>query len=270
MNIHLYVIGALYLLIPISALIILRIRHKYRIASIITGIAGFFLSMRVLMTVVNVIFTLLGVTRDFWSAHPVLNEAMNIVLNVVFQNIVLYFLMKLVLKSRLSLYDSMAMGISFCLGNCFIEGYYSIYLIRILKSHEAGILDRLASDALPLEKLQETVDEALSFGMGHYYLQLFAALTVVCLSAVLCMLLYHALKKPDQRFIYLACGIHAICLVLIDLSMLSSGNLLYFLANLTALLIAGAIFVLYKKWYRQQQIELARKKREYRQSLKSS
>ena len=266
---QLYVIGALYLLIPVSCLIILRIRHKYRIASIITGVAGFFLSMRVLMTVVNVLFTLVGVTREFWDSHPLLNETLNILLNVVFQNVVLYFLMKLVLKSRLSLYDSMAIGISYSLGNCFIEGYYSVYLVRILKSYEASTLEQLASEALPLEKLQETVEEALSVGLEHYYLQLFAALAVVFLAAVLCMLLYHALKKPDKRFILYACAIHAFCLALIDLSMLSSGKLLYFFANLVILLIAAAVYFLYKRWYREQQIDLARRKREYKQSLKS-
>ena len=266
---QLYIIGALYLLIPVSALIILRIRHKYRITSILTGVAAFFISMRVLMTVVNVLFSLVGVTGEFWNAHPVLNEILNVLLNVVFQNIVIYYLMKLVMKSRLSLYDSMAIGFSFSLGNCFIQGYYSIYLVRLLKSHEAGILDQLASDALPLETLQDTVNEALSYGLGHYYLQLFAALTIVCLTAVLCMLLYHALKKPDKKYILYVCLIHAFCLALIALSMLSSYGFVYFLANLAVLSIAVAVYILYKRWYREQQLELARRKKEYRQSLKS-
>ena len=83
---QLYIIGATYLLIPVSALVILRIRHKYRITSVFTGVAAFFIAMRVLMTVINVLFSLVGVTGEFWNAHPVLNEILNILLNVVFQN----------------------------------------------------------------------------------------------------------------------------------------------------------------------------------------
>ena len=263
-------IGALYLLIPVAALIILRIRHRYRISSIVAGVAGFFLSMRVLMTVVNVLLSLVGVTADFWAAHPVLNEILNIVLNVVFQNVTLYFLMKYVMKNRMTLYDGMAMGISFSLGNCFIQGYYAVYAVRLLKSYHAGALESLATEALPLEQLQATVDELLSEGVFQFYTQLFAALVIVFLSAVLCMLLYHALKRPNPRFILYACLIQAVCLGIIDLSLLAPSRWVYVLANAVVAGITAYVYIRYKRWYREQQIDLARRKREYKQSLKSS
>lgn len=269
MLIQFYLIAALYLLIPVGALIILRIRHKFRITSIIGGIAGFFLAMRILMTVINVLLSSIGVTAEFWEQHVVLNKILNIVFNVLFQNVSLYLIMKYVMKDRMSIYDGMAMGISYCLGNCFIQGYYFIYASRLWQSFQAGTLAELASEALPLESLQETVDEIVQMGMAHYYLQLFNAVVIIFMSMTLCIFLYHSLRKPDKRFLFLALGVQAVCLALIEISLSFTWLGFYPIADVLVLALIGYLFYRYMSWYRQQQRELLERKKAYREYIKN-
>ena len=267
---QLYILAALYVLLPVAALVLLRLRHKFRLTSVIGGVAGFFLAMRILMTVLNMLLTALGVTTEFWESHETLNRILNILVNALFQNLSLYLILKYVLKSRMSLYDGMAMGISFCLGNCFIQGYYFVYASRLYQSYQAGTLANLASEALPLESLQATVDEIIGVGLFHYYFQVLNAAVIIFLSMVLGMLLYHGLKKPDQRFLPLALGLQILALGLVEIGVSLPWIGFYPLADLLVAGITCFIFLKYMTWYRQQQRDLAAKKKAYRESLKTT
>ena len=68
----------------------------------------------------------------------------------------------------------------------------------------------------------------------------------------------------------MALGGHLVLLTLLNLSLTLGGNMWYLAANIVVAGISIAIFILYWKWYKTKQMDLLKKKQEYKQRLKAA
>lgn len=269
-SMQLYIIGGVEILLPILVLIFLRKAHKYRISSVISGIGSYFLATNILMGMFSMLMSSVGLTIDFWKSHETLYNIINMLLNVVLQNLTLYFVMKLVLKSQIRIYDAIAIGISYWLGNALMLSTSAVSYARIASMSAEGRLSEMVTESLSLESLQEYAAELDLNGISSFYLQMLAVFVLSIMTAVLCIFLFHAIKRKNKGFLWLAMGGHLVLLTLLNLSLTLGGNTWYLIANLMVAAISVTVFILYWKWYKAQQLDLLKKKQEYKQRLKAA
>ena len=201
---QLYVIGALEILIPIIALIVLRKKNKFRISSVVSGIGSYFLAANVLTSTFIMFLSSLGVSQNFWISYPMIANVVNVVLQVIFQNITIFLVMKYVLKKRIRIYDGIALGISYWLYNAFTDSTSTITYARIANLASKDRLHEMVTESLPLETLEEYAAAISDMGISSFYIQLLGMIVLICMTAVVGVFLFHAtkrnnLKNPQRR-----------------------------------------------------------------------
>lgn len=269
-SLQLYVIGGVEILLPVMVLIFLRKTHKYRVSSVISGIGSYFLVTNILMGMFGMLMTSIGLTADFWQGHAVLYEVINLILNVSLQNLTLYLIMKFVLKGQIRIYDAIAIGISYWLGNALMLSISSVSYARIASMSAEGRLSEMVTDTLSLDALKQYASDLETYGISSFYIQMMAVFVLSIMTAVLCIFLFHAVKRKNKNFLFIAMGGHLVCLALINLSATFGGDFWYIVVNLIVAILSIVVFLRYWKWYREQQVDLLRKKQEYKQRLKAT
>lgn len=266
---QMYVIVILDILIPIIGLVVLRRWKKYSWTAVFVGIACYFLVTQILLSLMNLLFSAFGFTEEFWNSHVLLNEILNMLFNVAFMQLSLYLAMRYTMKHRLTLYDAMAAGISYYLGNGFMQAYYGFYSIRLLELDRDGLLSEVATEDMPLETLEQSVQSLYDNGLAVFYVQMAALLVMTFLAMTVCMYLYYAIKKPDGKVAVFSIVIHYALMLTADLA-LELGNVWWYLAAvLMVLCISIGLYVHFRRWYRRQQLEYARRLKAYKEHIKT-
>lgn len=267
---QLYIIGGIEILVPVLALIFLRKAHKYRVSSVISGIGSYFLAANVLMSMVSMLLASVGLDQQFWQEHGVISEIVNVVLNVIFQNITLYLVMKFVLKGRIRIYDAIATGVSYWLINALMLSTSAVSYARIATMSAEGRLNEMVTETLSLEALEKHAADLQELGISSFYIQMIAVFILSVMTAVLCIFLFHAVKRNNKNFLWMAMGGHLVLLALLNFSLALGGNTWYMIANAVVLIVSVVVFIQYWKWYKAQQLDLLKRKQEYKQRLKAA
>lgn len=267
---QLYVIGALEILIPIIALIVLRKKNKFRISSVVSGIGSYFLAANVLTSTFIMFLSSLGVSQNFWISYPMIANVVNVVLQVIFQNITIFLVMKYVLKKRIRIYDGIALGISYWLYNAFTDSTSTITYARIANLASKDRLHEMVTESLPLETLEEYAAAISDMGISSFYIQLLGMIVLICMTAVVGVFLFHATKRNNLKIFFATMGANLALYTVLVLTYNMLGNLWYVIACVIVITISIVVFAQYWKWYKQQQAELLRKKQEYAKYLKQA
>lgn len=267
---QLYVIGALEILIPIIALIVLRKKNKFRISSVVSGIGSYFLAANVLTSTFIMFLSSLGVSQNFWISYPMIANVVNVVLQVIFQNITIFLVMKYVLKKRIRIYDGIALGISYWLYNAFTDSISTITYARIANLASKDRLHEMVTESLPLETLEEYAAAISDMGISSFYIQLLGMIVLICMTAVVGVFLFHATKRNNLKIFFATMGANLALYTVLVLTYNMLGNLWYVIACVIVITISIVVFAQYWKWYKQQQAELLRKKQEYAKYLKQA
>ena len=267
---QLYVIGALEILIPIIALIVLRKKNKFRISSVVSGIGSYFLAANVLTSTFIMFLSSLGVSQNFWISYPMIANVVNVVLQVIFQNITIFLVMKYVLKKRIRIYDGIALGISYWLYNAFTDSASTITYARIANLASKDRLHEMVTESLPLETLEEYAAAISDVGISSFYIQLLGMIVLICMTAVVGVFLFHATKRNNLKIFFATMGANLALYTVLVLTYNMLGNLWYVIACVIVITISIVVFAQYWKWYKQQQAELLRKKQEYAKYLKQA
>ena len=267
---QLYVIGALEILIPIIALIVLRKKNKFRISSVVSGIGSYFLAANVLTSTFIMFLSSLGVSQNFWISYPMIANVVNVVLQVIFQNITIFLVMKYVLKKRIRIYDGIALGISYWLYNAFTDSTSTITYARIANLASKDRLHEMVTESLPLETLEEYAAAISDMGISSFYIQLLGMIVLICMTAVVGVFLFHATKRNNLKIFFATMGANLALYIVLVLTYNMLGNLWYVIACVIVITISIVVFAQYWKWYKQQQAELLRKKQEYAKYLKQA
>lgn len=267
---QLYVIGALEILIPIIALIVLRKKNKFRISSVVSGIGSYFLAANVLTSTFIMFLSSLGVSQNFWISYPMIANVVNVVLQVIFQNITIFLVMKYVLKKRIRIYDGIALGISYWLYNAFTDSTSTITYARIANLASKDRLHEMVTESLPLETLEEYAAAISDMGISSFYIQLLGMIVLICMTAVVGVFLFHATKRNNLKIFFATMGANLALYTVLVLTYNMLGNLWYVIACVIIITISIVVFAQYWKWYKQQQAELLRKKQEYAKYLKQA
>lgn len=269
-SMQLYVIGALEILIPIIALMILLKKHKFRFSSVISGIGCYFLAANLLTGTFIMFLSSLGLNEHFWNSFPRIADLANVLIQVTFQNVVIYLAMKFVLKKKVRIYDGIAIGISYWLYNALTYSTSTITYARIANLSAKDSLSTMVTESLPLETLEEYAASLSQLGIASFYIQLLGLIVLSCMTAVVCVFLFHALKKGNLKIFFAALGGNLVLYALLNFVYSLLGNLWYCVACVVVLVISVVVFMKYWKWYKEQQIELLRRKQEYAKYLKAT
>lgn len=269
MLIQLYIIGALFVLIPCAFLAIIRKMHKYRFSAIIGGIAAYYFGTQLLIPLVAMMLAQIGLGQGFWDGHSMGGDIVSIFLNSIFHDILLYGILKFTLKKRSTIYDAMAMGVSYWLGTGLNYMLGTIQSIILIQYTNQGRLSELVQEGVTLQDLQQQTQEVLANGAGAYYSELFVIICLLALSTVLCLFFYLSIKKRTASFLLMSMGAHIILLMILQLCNSLGGTIAYLIFNGVILLISVVIFIKFMQWYRRQQKLLLQRRREYKQGLKT-
>ncbi len=269
-SMQLYVIGALEILIPIIALMVLHKKHKFRFSSVISGIGCYFLAANLLTGTFIMFLSSLGLNESFWNNHPTIANMANVIIQVIFQNITIYLAMRYVLKKKVRIYDGLAIGISYWIYNALTYSTSTITYARIANLSAKGNLNSMVTEALSLETLEEYASAISKLGITSFYIQLLGMIVLACMTAVVCVFLFHALKRSNLKILFAAAGCNLVSYALLDLAYSLLGDLWYVVACFVVIIVSVIVFIQYWKWYKQQQAELLRKKQEYAKYLKAA
>ena len=269
-SMQLYIIGALEIIIPIVFLMWLHKKHKFRISSVISGIGCYFLAANLLTGTFIMFLSSLGLNERFWNNFPVIADIANVLIQVTFQNITIYLAMKYVLKKKVRIYDGIAIGVSYWIYNALTYSTSTITYARISNLSAKGALNTMVTESLPIETLEEYAASISKLGISSFYIQLLGMIVLSCLTAVVCVFLFHALKKGNLKIFFAALGGNLVLYLILNLVYSLLGNLWYCVACVAIIVISGVVFMKYWKWYKEQQAELLRRKQEYAKYLKQT
>lgn len=269
-SLQLYLIGGIEILVPVMFLILYRRSHKFRISSVISGIGSYFLASNILMGTFSMFMASAGLDQQFWTNHSFLSNIVNVLLNVVFSNITIFLVMKFVLKKKIRVYDAVAMGVSYWVAEALMLSTSSISYARIASMSAEGRLKEMVTESLPLDKLEEYASNLQTLGISSFYIQVLGIIVLSIISAVICVFLFHAVKRDNLKFLWMTMGVHLLILAMMNLSLAYGGDIPYIIANVVAAAIAIVIYMQYWKWYKGQQMELSRKRQEYKQRQKAA
>ncbi len=269
-SMQLYVIGALEIMIPIIILMVLHKKHKFRFSSVVSGIGCYFLAANLLTGTFIMFLSSLGLSENFWNSHPMIADLANVIIQVIFQNITIFLAMRYVLKKKVRIYDGLAIGISYWIYNALTYSTSTITYARIANLSAKGTLNTMVTESLSLETLEEYASAITDLGISSFYIQLLGMVVLSCMTAVVCVFLFHALKRSNLKIFFAALGCNLVLYALLDMAYSLLGDLWYVGACVAVIILSIVVFMQYWKWYKAQQAELLRKKQEYAKYLKQS
>lgn len=268
-SLQLYIIGGLEILLPIIFLLLLGRSHKFRISSVISGIGGYFLVNSILMGSFMMFLSSFGLNEQFWQNHKIISEVVYLLFTVVFQNATIFLIMKYVLKKKIRIYDGIALGVSYWLFYALNTSTSAVSYARVASMASEGRLSEMVTDTLPLETLQEYADMLNTVGISSFYIQLLGIVVLSVMTAMLCVFLFHGVKRGNLKFLWMTMGMHLVLLAMLNFSSILEQQIWYCIAAVVVAAASVVIFLRYWSWYKEQQAELLRKKQEYAQRQKA-
>ena len=272
--VFLYIFAFILLTLPLAALFFIKRKYNFAfLRCLISGIAGYFLISSLLIPLVMSMLTALlssGVSAtEYWEPHHAAFLLTYSAITALLQAPLLYLVLKFVLHGNFRIYDCMAIGICYYYVPCMKLALSNVSYARVAIAYNKGTLESLVSDSVSLETLESSVadiQEGSLFIFGAQTInQIFLALSGV----VILILLFHAVKTKKILFLLYAMLTIFGYLCVINFVEYFFGQIPVVIAIF--LMIAGAVFFIwaYFRWYRGQQAELLRQRREYKEKMKS-
>ena len=241
----LYATGILELLLPLLLLYFLRRRHNYAFSSVICGLAAYFI---VNYVVINNIYTIVRVATGNESIF-LEKVFLGLILEAVLAALILpplaYFIIKNLRRGKWSLYETIAMGIGYWALPMLLDSALQVSSGSILQKANQGGLDTLVTEDYPIELFNALVDSINT--QSPFMLAVERFFSLITQIIVLSMLVY------------------LLVIILIN----GSNHYLGYWPSLIVIAIIGAasVYFVYRflRYYRSQQLELLRRRKEYKE-----
>ena len=267
--ITLYVVGALELMLPLLILFFLRRRHTFAFSSIICGLAAYFIVNYVVINNVYTIIRLIAGDESFFLKQVSLGLFLEALLAALVLPPLAWFITKTLRRGKWTLYDTIAMAVGYWALPMILDSAMQVSSGSILQHANKGTLDTLASEEYPVELLNALVESVSE--QGPYMLCLERVLTIItqfivflCILAVL-LLVFYGVKRNRKVCLWLSMIIYCLVICIIN----GTHHYLGYWVSLVITLVlgAGAVYFIYRflKYYRMQQIELIRKRKQFKE-----
>lgn len=269
--VQLYIIAGLEALVPVILLIILRRRHRYRFSSVVAGIASYFIAITILQGSFTTTLAYFGMDDAYWAEHGLAMQIVDIVTSVLFQNVVMYLIMRFALKTHFQLYDAIAVGIAYWFGDGFMMASSAVSYGRLAYLADKGRISEMVTKSIDEATLQGYYESLMQpHGLSSFYMQMLNLFVMIAVTVCLSILLYMLIKRKKAKYFFVALGVHALVLAVIELSQYFSNYnyVLYGVENLVVAAAAAVFLVRYMQWYHQLQAALIEKRKAYKLGLK--
>ena len=263
------VFGIIELMLPLFFLFFLHRRHPFKFSSIICGLAAYFI---VNYLVINNIYTIVRVAtgnESIFLEKPLLGLGLEAILAAFIMPPLAYFIIKNIRRGKWSLYDTIAMAISYWALPLILDSALQVSSASILQKANKGTLDTLVSEDYPIEMLNslvESINETSPFMLTVE--RLISVLTqIIVLSCILStmLLVFYAVKRRKKLCLWLAMIVYFLVICLINGSNHYLGE--WYSLIVIAAVGAASIYFVYRffQYYRSQQIELIKKRQQHKE-----
>ena len=265
----LYATGILELLLPLLLLYFLRRRHNYAFSSVICGLAAYFI---VNYVVINNIYTIVRVATGNESIF-LEKVFLGLILEAVLAALILpplaYFIIKNLRRGKWSLYETIAMGIGYWALPMLLDSALQVSSGSILQKANQGGLDTLVTEDYPIELFNALVDSINTqspflLAVERFFSLITQVIVLFCILSVL-LLVFYAVKRNRKPCLWLSMLVYLLVIILIN----GSNHYLGYWPSLIVIAVIGAasVYFVYRflRYYRSQQLELLRKRKEYKE-----
>lgn len=262
------VFGALEVLLPLLFLYFLRRYKTYKISSVICGLALYFIITYMLS---NSIFTIIraALGEMYFIDHPLLGIILDSVITSLAFCPLAYLLVSRIRRGKWNLYDTIAMGTGYWLIPQLMGGAMEISSASLLQRANQGTLEELASEAYPLELLQALVDgvkdlSPLIITLEHIT-SLLSQWIILMVLVSLCVSIFYIVKRKRKKLLYVLIPVHFVLLMIINCSSTFITSWLSLLPVLAVGLLAAWYLYRFFRFYRSQQVDLIRRRKEFKE-----
>ncbi len=262
-----FIAGLLPVLFIIGSLLFLRRQHKFRFTAAVLGFAAFYLCFQVLtMYSLSFIGSVIPGMENLQNDHSniVLFAALFALMQSIFLAPILYLAMRWVRRGNWSVYDAVAVGISYNIYNAFNMALTNIRNGRIADIANKGELESLVSEEVTIDVVNQYVEDMKTFTIFDSISEVLGVVMLTMLMVLVAVLVYHGMKRKNFRFVMLAAGIQFVTVFLSCIAP-SDPMWLHFLVIVAMMAALAAGIVLYFRWYRKQQILLAQQRKEFKE-----
>ena len=262
------VFGALEVLLPLLFLYFLRRYKKYSISSVICGLALYFIITYMLS---NSIFTILRASfgEMYFIDHPLLGIVLDSVITALAFCPLAYLLVSRVRRGKWNLYDTIALATGYWLIPQLMGGAMEISTASLLQRANRGTLEELASEAYPLELLHALVDgvrelSPLIVTLEHIT-SLLSQWIVLMVMVSLCVSIFYIVKRKRKKLLYVLILVHFVMIMIINCSSTFLTTWVSLLPILAVGLISAWYLYRFFRFYRSQQADLIRRRKEFKE-----
>ena len=251
-----YIAGAIPMFVLVLGLVLLRTHHTYSFASVVVGFATFFLCNQILIPGVK---GFMDQPSNMLIYYLILS-----IVTVILVGPIGYLGLKLVRRDRCTIYDAMAAGISYWIYTAVTNSMEYINEGKIADLYNKNELATLVTEEITMTDIIEYVNVLKTASLGQLLVQCAYFILMVATTVLVFLMVYHALKR--QNFLYVLLGTAVYFVVLFGSYLAFLPNFTIYVIGVFTLLIAvigSTLF--YLRWYRQQQINLAIKRREFKE-----
>lgn len=262
-----YIASAAQILLLAVALFVLQKKHPFRFTSVVVGFGVYFIASQILTSFTYRILQMIpGFSAVFESSdHVLLYYLLLAFLTAVYMSPVAFMTLKLVRKGKWNLYEAIASGISYWLYTALYSCMTYINQAKIADIANKGQLETLVTEDTTIDVINDYVNTILkSASLSQCLAQVLYFITMVMMSILIFMLLYHGMKRQKPIYILYGIGIHFASLYIAYLgTMTPIWSYCLILLVLAAAYCTGIWF--YFRWYHRQQQILLQQRREFKE-----
>lgn len=264
----LYAVGIAEVLLPLITLFIIYRYKKYSLSSIVAGFACYFLITNFLVNGVSTFILVAAKDVMFFTRHAVLGILIESALIALSMTPIEYLFLRKTRKGKWMISDAMAMGCAYWLVPLLQNGAVLISEGSIARHANQGRLEELVSEEYTIETLQSLVDSFKEISAleitGQMISVIISQAVILAVAISLALMVYYAAKRGKKSVLLIAMAIDFVYLLVFS----GSQKFISYWGSFALVLligIAAALFIWrFFRFYRNQQLELLRKRQEFK------
>lgn len=247
------------------ALFFLHRKHPFRFTSVVVGIGVYFLASQLLTSICYSALSSIPAVQEYLNNpdNAIFYYLMLAVLTALFMSPVAFVVFKFVRKGSWNVYEAVAGGISYWIYSGVTSTMNYINQAKIADMANKGDLSSLLSEQITQADIDAYIEVLKQASLGQCLAQLVFFASMIAMSVLIFILIYHGMKRQKLQFVFFGIGIHFT--VLFTSYMATLAPLWVYCVCIVVLgLLMGAGIYLYFRWYRRQQLLLLQQRKEFK------
>ena len=260
-----YIASIGQILILALALYFLHRKHPFRFTSVVVGIGVYFLASQLLTSISYSALSSIPAVQEYLNNpdHAILYYLMLAALTALFMSPVAFVVLKFVRKGQWNIYEAIAAGISYWIYNSVTSAMNYINQAKIADLANKGELSTLLSDQITQADIDAYIEVLKDATLFQCLAQLVFFASMIVMSVLIFILIYHGMKRQKLQFMFFGIGIHFTALFVSYLATMAP-LWVYCVCVVVLGLIMGAGIYFYFRWYRRQQKLILQKRKEFK------